>query len=254
MTSRNPKRHTLHLLQSGTLAVLLAGCVVSAPASTPAPDEVSSLINTKSAPLINEGGPVFLLPGTVKMPGYFTGAMNTLSVKAERLDGGAFPRVTEAPVNAEGGFELKGPLTSQLFFATAEFTHENHLHRVRALARAQSTEPLVLDTASSLIAAKVALAAQRMPQDALDYTETTELSAQVRSALSGALQGVDLAQPNEALSARLNAAAVEHPALASRLLRWETSMAPSPEPSPSSTPEPQPSASATAKPELEPVK
>ena len=61
---------------------------------------------------------------------------------------------------ALGSFKLTGPITSQLFFATAEFTAKEGTHRVRALARAESGEPIVLDPASTLVTAKVALAAQ----------------------------------------------------------------------------------------------
>lgn len=258
------------------MAALVAGCMVSAP--TPAPQEYhddsrkvsvsaqnAALINEGGpvfgAPtvpdggqLINEGGPVFALPGSIRLPSYVSGDVSTLTIKAERTDGGAFPGVEAAKVGTDGSFTLRGPITSELFFAATEFMYEDRLHRVRALARAQSGEAIVLDVASSLISAKVALAAQKRTLDALDYNETTEITAQVRSTLKSSLGAVKLDQPNEALSAQLTTLAKKSEPLSVSLGAWETTVLGLPKPTPSPAPSGSPSPQASESPNLEPVK
>lgn len=256
------------------LAALAAGCMVAAP--TPAPQEfhdesrkvsvnsqTPALINEGGpvfgAPqvpaggaLINEGGPVFALPGSIRLPSYVAGDVSTLTIQAERTDGGAFPGVEPAKVTTEGGFTLRGPITSELFFASTDFMYEGRLHRVRALARAQSGDPIVLDVASSLISAKVALAAQKRTLDALDYVETNELTAQVRSTLKASFGDVRLDQPNETLSAQLSDLSKKSEPLAASLSEWEHAVLgvprPTPSASPSAGPSPDPSASGGAEP------
>jgi hypothetical protein len=172
--------------------------------------------------------------------------MSALTVRAERLDGGSFPRVSPAAVNADGSFTLKGPITSQLFFATVEFAAKDATHRVRALARAQSGEPIILDTASTLVTAKVALAAQVRRLDDLSYSNTAEVTSQVRSVLSTSLDSVSLDQPNEKLSQQLTDAASKSEPLATSLRAWEAALLPSPAPAPS------PSAKSSASPSVAP--
>ena len=157
---------------------------------------------------------------------------------------------------SDGSFTLKGPITSELFFASTDFMFEDRLHRVRALARAQSGDPIVLDVASSLISAKVALAAQKRTLDALDYSETVELTAQVRSTLKTALNAVRLDQPNEALSSQLDDLAKKSEPLAVSLSEWERSVlgVSAPKPSPSASPSGAPSVDPSASPGVEPVK
>ena len=260
-----PMRHLVRSMSSfspaglgraGVVAVLLAGCSVAQPPAAP-PQAEQELRNVLPAAgggqLINEGGPVFLLPGTLRMPTAFKGELGSLVVRAERLDGGSFPHVPSAAVSGDGTFTLRGPLTSKLFFATTEFSAEDKLYRVRALARAESGEPIVLDTASALVAAKIALAAQKRALDDLSLVETTEVTSQVRSALAASLEAVSLDQPNETLSGALDAAASRSAGLAKRLTEWEAKLlpaSPTPGPSPSATPSPSPSPEAS----FEPIK
>lgn len=237
------RRRGASLVALAATGALLAGCIVGQP-TQPVEPPIEGVIKSNPGTLINEGGPVFALPGSIKLPGYFQGDMTALEVRAERLDGGTFPKVAPAPVGAGGAFTLEGPITSQLFFATTEFSHENHPHRLRALARAQGGDPLVLDGASTLMSAKIALAAQKRFLDDLDYTEATELTAQVRSAVGAELQAVPLDQPNEALSAALTESVKPYQTLSARLAAWESAImppeAPAPTPSPSPTPTPDP--------------
>jgi hypothetical protein len=243
--------------KAGLLAVaiaLLAGCQAPAPVTGPIAPESQVRNSVAGGKLINEGGPVFALPGTVHLPTYFAGDPATLTVRAERLDGGVFPRVAPAPVAADGSFKLSGPITSQLFFATAEFTAKDGTHRVRALARAEEGSAIVLDTASTLVTAKIAVAAQARRLDDMSYRDTAEVVSQVRSVLATKLDAVSLDLPNEQLSDALDAAASGSDAVAASLAKWEATLKPSPTPAPSPTAKPaaspsaSPSAAATSDP------
>ena len=242
------------------LAVALAaGCTTSPqpqPGAIPPEDVLRNTIAGTGGKLINEGGPVFLLPGNLKRPSFFTGELSGLTVRAERLDGGAFVRVGAAPVAADGSFALKGPITSELFFATTEFAAGDATHRMRTLARAQSGDPIILDTASTLVSAKIALAAQARRLDDLSYVDTNEVTSQVRSVLATSLDAVPLDQTNEQLAKQLTDAASKHEALAASLRKWEATLLPSPAPSASAKPSPSPSASLAPSPagSHEPVK
>lgn len=240
------------------LAVAL-GCPASpapSPGVIPAEDVLRNTVSGTGGKLINEGGPVFLLPGALKAPRFFTGELSGLMVRAERLDGGAFVRVSPVPVAADGNFTLRGPITSELFFATAEFTANDATHRMRALARAQSGEPIILDPASTLVAAKIALAAQARRLDDLSYVDTSEVTSQVRSVLSTALEDVPLDQTNEQLAQHLTDAAAKNEALAASLRKWEAALRPSSTPIATAKPSPSPSASLSPEPaeSHEPVK
>jgi hypothetical protein len=227
---------------------LVVGCTQSPAPVDPIAAEGQVRTNVSGGKLINEGGPVFALPGTVHLPSYYQGDPATLTVRAERLDGGTFAGVGAVPVAADGSFKLAGPITSQLFFATAEFTAKNGTHRVRALARAESGEPIVLDSASTLVTAKIALAAQARRLDDLNYRDTAEVVSQVRSVLSAQLDAVSLDQPNEKLSEALDLAAKGSDALDGSLDKWEATLKPSPTPAPTPTNKPSASPSASIAP------
>jgi hypothetical protein len=224
-----------------------AGCMTPQPQ---VPGQIAAegeLRNTiAGGKLINEGGPVFLLPGNLRAPSFFTGELAALTVRAERLDGGPFTRVAAASVAADGSFTLKGPITSELFFASTEFTAKDSLHRMRTLVRAQGGEPIILDAASSLVSAKIAVAAQTRKLDDLSYVDTNEVTSQVRSVLSTSLDAIPLDQTNEQLSKQLSEAALKNPALATSLRKWESTLLPA-------SPSPSPVASGTAKPSPTPV-
>lgn len=243
----------------GLLAVagaVIAGCTATTAQPGPITAEQEVRNSVQGGKLINEGGPVFALPGTVHLPSYFTGDPSTLTVRAERLDGGTFARVSPAPVAADGTFTLKGPITSQLFFATAEFSAKDgtSTYRVRSLARAESGEPIILDTASTLVTAKVALAAQVRRLDDLNYTNTVEVTSQVRSVLGTGLDSVSLDQPNEKLSQQLTDAAAKSSALSASLRKWEATLLPSPTPAPAATATPSASPSPVPSESPNPIK
>ncbi|MNT56702.1 hypothetical protein D3C72_1940250 [compost metagenome] len=127
---------------------------------------------------------------------------------------------------------------------------------MRALARAQSGEPIILDPASTLVAAKIALAAQARRLDDLSYVDTSEVTSQVRSVLSTALEDVPLDQTNEQLAQHLTDVAAKNEALAASLRKWEANLRPSPAPTATAKPSPSPSASLSPEPaeSHEPVK
>jgi hypothetical protein len=237
-------------------ACLVAGC--HAGATTAPLDEgvikttrtASSLINEggpvfgkpAEATLINEGGPVFGKPvngdsfqlgGQLLLPRYFTGTVSALQVAAERLDGGAFPDVTASSVAEDGSFKLEGPATGKFFFASASFSFEDTTHRVRALARAdQDAGKLTLDTASTLLAAKVALAEQKRHLATIDYQETQDLGNMVRQKLGAQLQAVQLDAANAELSNALNVLARKDDTLRDHLRSWEFALDPTLAPTP----------------------
>lgn len=256
-TATTPIVSSVRLGHLAVAAAVLAGCVSQPTPNNPitTEGELRNTLPANGGKLINEGGPVFALPGTIRMPAYFAGDRATLTVRAERLDGGAFPKVEPAPVSADGSFTLKGPITSQLFFATTEFTAQDGLHRMRTLARAQAGEPIILDTASTLVGAKIALAAQKRSLDDLGYVASTEVTSQVRSVLSTSLDAVKLDKPNEQLAQALTDAAAKHETLATSLRKWEQTLLPaSPTPAPSPSASAKPSASPTTAGSTEPVK
>jgi hypothetical protein len=117
---------------------------------------------------------------------------------------------------------------------------------MRTLVRAQGGEPIILDAASSLVSAKIAVAAQTRKLDDLSYVDTNEVTSQVRSVLSTSLDAIPLDQTNEQLSKQLSEAALKNPALATSLRKWESTLLPA-------SPSPSPVASGTAKPSPTPV-
>lgn len=231
-------------LSAVLLGTLLAACQ-GAPAPKPSPLETEINAIVTGGKLINEGGPVFALPGTVRLPSYFNGDLSKLVVRAERLDGGAYLPIAMAKVESDGSFVLHGPIKSTLFFASTEFTAKDSVHRLRALFRAEPGAPIILDSATSLMASKVALAAQRRNLDDLNYNDARDLSSSVRSRFDTALGQISLDQPNEQLSRQLSDLVATDPTLSARLLRWEASLIPTYLPSPavlsSSSPTPTPS-------------
>lgn len=241
-------------------ACVLAGCHAATP--TTQPDE--GVINTRTASsLINEGGPVFNKPpdgstgagivseggtnlineggpvfnnptgesqfqidGQVLTPHYYTGGVNGLTVTAEHLNGVTFPDVAASQVLPGGYFTIKGPATDKYFFASASFNFEDTTHTVRALAQAASTDKLVIDTASSLVAAKVSLVAQRRQLFNIDYQETQDLTDQVRAKVGGKLESVRLDVAAQELSNALDVLASKDDALQTRLKQWQYTLDP----------------------------
>lgn len=236
-------------------AALLAGCQVSKPPVPPATyaQTVTSGMGG-SGQLINEGGTVFL-QGTVEASGLKSN-LTALTVNATQLDGTALSDASPAPVASDGSFTLQihSATTSQLIFAVCNLQPAGVNGTVRTLARVQAGDPLVLDPASSLVAAQVATAAKSRALDGLSYTDTAELTAQVRADLGSTLASVDLTQGDQALATQLNSLSQQNPGLADRLSTWQGELQPPPSPSPLPSPKatatasPSPSASNTASP------
>lgn len=251
-----PDGHRLGLV--AIAACLLAGCQAAA-TTNPDPEGVVKTTRT-AASLINEGGPVFGLPGGGSLineggpvfnkptnsgsftlagqllaPRYFTGSVSGLGVGAEALDGGAFPDVTASPVAGDGSFSLQGPATGKFFFAAASFTFDDTTHRVRALARAdEDAGKITLDTTSSLLAAKVALAEQKRHLNSIDFQETQDLGNMVRYKLGAQLDKVQLDAANAELSNALNVLVRQDDQLRARVRSWEYTLDPTLAPTPDS--------------------
>lgn len=187
-------------LAAGVAVALAWGLVGCGGVATLAPQREDSMsVARQGAKLIDEGGPVFL-QGRVVMPTYYKGEVSGLQVRAERLDGGAFPQVAPATVAGDGSFTLRGQRMSNLMFVTAEFIHEDSLHRVRASAQPDPNTPVTLDASSSLLAASVAMAAQRRKLLDLDLGQANQLLAVFRQQAGAQANGLLLNQTNEALS------------------------------------------------------
>lgn len=279
-TQRTTKmRHLPLLLGPAVLACALTGCHTT---PTTQPDEgtvatrtTSSLINEggpvfnqgggstggdilshNGGSLINEGGPVFDQPpaadefqleGQITTPRYYTGAVQDLAVSSERLDGVDFPDVAASAVQPDGSFKMRGKATGKYFFASASFTFEDTPHTIRALAKADNTgSKLVLDTASTLLAAKIALAEQKRHLYTIDFQETTDLTNLVRGRIGDKLDNVRLDVADTELSDALNLLDSANADLSARILRWEFTL----DPTLQGTPAPMalPTANATARP------
>jgi hypothetical protein len=256
-----------HLGLVAAFACLLSGCHAT---PTPAAADESTVKLVTTASLINEGGPVFGKPldggslineggpvfgkpngpaqfqidGLIMSPHYFTGALTALSVTAERLNGVSYPDVAASKVQSDGGFTLKGPATDKYFFASASFNFEDTSHTVRALAKAGETSRLTIDTASTLVASKIAMAEQKRHLYSIDYQDTQDLTNQVRQKLGNQLDAVRLDAANDELSSALNLLILRDEALHQRIVRWEFTL----NPSLGRTPDPMlaPAASASA--------
>lgn len=229
---------------------LAAGCYIP-PVAPPTPEGQigPNLYNTKAATLINEGGPVFALPGELRMPVYFRGEKQDLVVRAERLEGGPFAKVAPASVAPDGRFVLSVPENGTLFFATTEFTQDDGVYRMRALAQASRGRTIIVDTAGTLVGAKIALAAQKRPLSDLNALQTASLIEQVSNTLQPALDRVQLNQSDEDLSETLTALTLPDRDLAYHLLAWEQNLVRHAVP----WPLPSPTASPTAPPSMEPA-
>lgn len=213
----------------------LASCGGAAPV---APIRETSVFN-QSANLIDEGGPVFLT-GKVIPPSYYKGEIAGLQVRAERLDGGAFPQIGAALVNADGGFGLRGQRMSNLMFVSTEFIHEDNRHRIRALALPDPATPVTIDATSTMLAASVAMAAQRRLIVDLDLGEANRLAQAFRTKVGAAAGMVPMNQPNEDLSLAMSRLAKGDDALVAQLQAFDLKLNPPPYPEPALPPVVQP--------------
>jgi hypothetical protein len=232
-------------------ALLLAGCQLAPVNGTASDKNLTSALPGSGDRLINEGVPVFFtLSGVVAVPAYYKGNLTSLVVAAAQLKGGAFAGVSPVQVAADGSFALQVPPTSKLFFLTTSFTQDAHTYHLRALVRAQPDTPVILDATSSLMGAPIAAAASGRSQDELSFSETSELTSDVRADDGVALNIVDLSQSDTAQASALNQVVSTGSALSARLLKWETALAASPilAPVPNPSPTPGPISSATAPP------
>lgn len=218
--ARSHNRATvLHL---GLVALVAAGCTAKAPVKAE-PDEIVSIKRGSDVRLINEGGPVFAMPGEVL---FLASAINIegLKVSAERVDGSKIQSVPVAQLSPEGTFELRGPMSAGVFFATTVVEDQDAVYRMRALVRPEDGKKITIDTTSSLIAADIIEASKRHQKAELGglYNRTAQLTADIRSAVPAEeMREVKLSGTNDALVGQLHALTSARPALYDDLRAWE---------------------------------
>lgn len=206
----------------GLVGLVLAGCAAKAPLKA-APDEIVTIRRGSDVRLINEGGPVFAMPGEVLL---LASAINTegLKITAERADGSKIQSISAAQLSPEGTFELRGPLSAGLFFATTVVEDQDAVYRMRALVRPEEGKKITIDTTSSLIAADIIQASKRHQKAEISgaFTRTEQLTAAIRASLPAEeLREVDLSGTNDALVGQLHALASARPELYAALRGWE---------------------------------
>lgn len=214
--------HRLLALQLGCAGLVAAGCAAQAPLKQ-APDEIVTIKRGSEVRLINEGGPVFAMPGEVL---FLASAIDTegLKVTAERADGTKIQSVPSAMISAEGSFELRGPMSAGAFFATTVVEDKEAVYRMRALVRPEDGKRITIDTVSSLVAADLIQASKRHQKAELNaiYDRTSQLTTDLRAAIPAEeMREVNLSGPNEALVGQLHALASARPELYTNLKAWE---------------------------------
>lgn len=221
----NSSKNRQAALPAALLAVAIAGCA-ALPVPNVLPDEIVSLKRTSETRLINEGGPVFAMPGEVKIPGYM-GRKDDVQVTGERLNGSAVLGISSANADADGVFELRVPANAGLFFATSVITHDDTLHRIRTLVRPEDGRSIRIDAAATLVASKVMLASKRHKMAELGalYDQTAELTTFLRENVPAEDLGlIWLDRPNQELAMALDGLAMRLPELQTRLRAWEQAL------------------------------
>jgi len=210
------------VLPAAVMALVLSGCAAG-PAANLLPDEIVSLKRGGDTRLINEGGPVFAMPGKVEIPAYM-GQKDAIVVTGERVNGSAVLGISHVNADPDGTFDLSVPANAGLFFATTVVTHDDSLHRIRTLVRPEDGREILIDPAATLVASKIMLASKRHKSAELGamYDLTADLTAYIRANVPATDLGlVWLDRPNDELAATLDGIAARTPGLESKLRGWE---------------------------------
>lgn len=212
-------------LQLGLAGLVAAGCAAQAPLKA-VPDEIVSIKRGSDVRLINEGGPVFAMPGEVL---FFasTAGIADMKVTAERIDGSKVLSIPAAQLSPEGTFELHGPLSADLFFATTIVEDQETVFKMRALVRAEDRQKIIIDTASTLVAADVLKASRRHQKAELGaiYTRTAALTHEIRMQVpEDEMRAVNLSGTSDVLVSQLHAIAGPRQALYDELRAWEEAL------------------------------
>lgn len=209
-------------LNLGLAGLVAAGCAANAPLKAD-PEDAISVKRSGEVRLINEGGPVFAMPGEVLLLAGTPG-LEGMKVTAERVDGSKVLSVPTAPIAADGSFDLRGPMSTGVFFATTVVEDQDAVYRMRALVRPENDKKIVIDTASSLIAADIIQASKRHQKAELGgiFDRTAQLTTRIREAVpADQMRGVGLSGSNDALVGQLHALTSAQPALYAELVAWE---------------------------------
>ena len=212
-------------LQLGLVGLVAAGCAAQPTLTTP-PDEIISIKRGGDAPLINEGGPVFAMPGEVL---FFASAQSAAEMKvtAERVDGSKVLSIPAAQLGPDGTFELHGYESAGLFFATTIVEDQETVYKMRALVRAENQQRIIIDTASTLVAADVLKASRRHQKAELGaiYTRTAALTHEIRTQVpEDEMRAVNLSGTSDVLVSQLHAIAGPRQALYDELRAWEEAL------------------------------
>ncbi len=210
------------VLHLGLAGLVAAGCATKSPVKAE-PEDVVGIKRGNEVRLINEGGPVFAMPGQVL---FLASARATEDPKvtAERGDGTKIQSVPSALIGADGTFLLRGAMSAGVFFATTVVEDNDSVYRMRALVRPENDKSITIDTVSSLVAADIIQASKRHQKAELGaiYDRTTKLTTDLRAAVPAEeMQDVILSASNDALIGQLHALASARPALYDELRAWE---------------------------------
>lgn len=208
------------------MALSLSACKAVAPVAKVMETETETVraLSSKGS-LINEGGPVFALPGDVRMPATFAGETAGMIIKAERLSGGRVPRIADAVLDGTGHFSMSVPTgQTDKFFATTSFEQDGSTHKLRALVDPQPGRSVLIDATTSFMGAKIAEAARQQRLNLPDMVHTNALTDEVRATIGGELEREALDRPDEALSFALSYHTLPHEDLAFRMQVWEQNL------------------------------
>lgn len=213
------------VLHLGLAGLVAAGCATKSPVKAE-PEDVVAIKRGNEVRLINEGGPVFAMPGEVRFFASTTGAAD-MKIAAERSDGSKVLSIAAAQLGPDRTFELQVPASAGLFFATTIVEDQDAVYRMRALVRAEDRQPIIIDTASTLVAADVLKASRRHQKAELGaiYTRTAALTREIRTQIpEDEMRAVNLSGTSDVLVSQLHALAGPRPELYEELRAWEETL------------------------------
>jgi hypothetical protein len=212
-----------------SLTLLGVGILTACSATPlPRPDEGQvSLQNETILPrgrLINEGGVVFAVPGEVRFPAYFAGDPSELLVRGEQLNGNRLPQFATVPLDRLGNFQFLSRIETGFYVISVEFNHEQRRHTMRAMVKGDANDPVIVDAVSSMLAARVQMAARQHDNLRLDYREVADLTERARELLGPDLNQFRFDQSQENMVYQFDALAQPYAVLGSDWREFTTKL------------------------------